>query len=220
MSTGNEQKNRQDSKRQAGRPPTRSEDETRQLVVRAAIEEFIDHGAMRASMGGIARRAGISTRTLYRFAPSKEELFRVAVEQRIEEVIATAPEPHRPCESPEIELSRILRAYIDLLLSAEALATTRIVISELERFPDLATSFRSGGQRVAQAFDRSILEFCKRRGLDCGDPGHEARILRWTLAGIQRQRLLRVEEQLSESELDALTRQLAHRFLALTMPSR
>lgn len=56
-----------------GAPET---DPKRIAVLDAAFDAFLDFGIRRTSMGEIARRAGISPATLYRWFGSKEELLR------------------------------------------------------------------------------------------------------------------------------------------------
>ncbi len=61
------------TRRPRGRPPTRSDEETRQLVIEAAAEEFEANGYAGACMGDIAERAGVSTKTVYRLFPNKAD---------------------------------------------------------------------------------------------------------------------------------------------------
>ncbi|RIU17472.1 TetR/AcrR family transcriptional regulator, partial [Mycobacteroides abscessus] len=49
-------------------------------VLDAARTEFERHGMRRANMDAIARRAGVSRRTLYRRFPTKEALFEHLIE--------------------------------------------------------------------------------------------------------------------------------------------
>lgn len=188
-------------KRAPGRPPSRSEDETRKLVMDAAVAEFVAVGAARGSMARIARRAGISTRTLYKFALGKEELFRLAIEQRIEEVLAATFAPLGKGDCPRDELTRLLLAYANLLLNDEVVATTRVVISETSRIPDLAESFRRSGRRLARVFDSLFTEICANYELDIHSASDTAKLVRWTLSGIQRQQLLKSHVPVGQNEL-------------------
>lgn len=53
----------------------RLNDETRRLILDAMIEQLVDTGAFEFSMFELARRAGVSARTIYRHFPSREALF-------------------------------------------------------------------------------------------------------------------------------------------------
>ena len=58
-----------------GRPQLRPDDETRQIIYDAARHEFAANGYAATSTETVARRAGISTKTLYRLIPNKAALF-------------------------------------------------------------------------------------------------------------------------------------------------
>src|SRR6266550_270549 len=58
-----------------GRPQLRSDDETCQIIYEAARHEFAGNGFAATSMETVARRAGVSTKTLYRLIPNKAALF-------------------------------------------------------------------------------------------------------------------------------------------------
>ena len=71
-----------------GRPRIRQDDQTRQLIYSAALREFEVNGYTGTSMENLARRAGISTKTLYRIVPHKAELLRALVSDRFERFVA------------------------------------------------------------------------------------------------------------------------------------
>ncbi len=70
-------------KRSRGRPPTRTDDETRHLIAEAARHEFMAHGYAGASIDNVAKAAGVSKKTLYRLIPAKADLFKASVTDRI-----------------------------------------------------------------------------------------------------------------------------------------
>ncbi len=55
-----------------GRPQVRPDDETRQLIYEAARHEFAGNGYAATSIETVARRAGVSTKTLYRLIPKSK----------------------------------------------------------------------------------------------------------------------------------------------------
>src|SRR6476646_12035619 len=71
-------------KRCRGRPQVRPDDETRQIIYEAARHEFADSGYAATSMETVARRAGVSTKTLYRLVPNKASLFEGMVSDRLD----------------------------------------------------------------------------------------------------------------------------------------
>jgi AcrR family transcriptional regulator len=75
-------------RRRRGRPQVRPDDETRQLIYEAARHEFAGRGYAATSIGTVARRAGVSTKTLYRLIPNKAALFERMVSDRVDRFLS------------------------------------------------------------------------------------------------------------------------------------
>src|SRR2546429_490312 len=75
-------------RRDRGRPQLRPDDETRQIIYEAARHEFAAAGFAATSTETVARRAGVSTKTLYRLVPNKAALF----EGMLIGMVASAPQ--------------------------------------------------------------------------------------------------------------------------------
>jgi AcrR family transcriptional regulator len=71
-----------------GRPQVRPDDETRQLIYEAARHEFASRGYAATSIRTVARRAGVSTKTLYRLIPNKAALFERMVSDRVDRFLS------------------------------------------------------------------------------------------------------------------------------------
>src|ERR1700730_9084414 len=71
-----------------GRPQLRPDQETRQIIYEAARHEFAGNGYAATSMETVARRAGVSTKTLYRLIPNKATLFEGMVADRIDRFVS------------------------------------------------------------------------------------------------------------------------------------
>src|ERR1700757_1348801 len=71
-----------------GRPQVRSDEETRAVIFDAARHEFAHSGYAATSMESVARRAGVSTKTLYRLIPNKVALFEAMVTERIDRFVS------------------------------------------------------------------------------------------------------------------------------------
>src|ERR1700674_886206 len=87
-----------------GRPQVRPDDETRRIIYEAARHEFAGSGYAATSMESVARRAGVSTKTLYRLIPNKASLFEGMVSDRIDRFVS------------EVDLQAIHHAEIDQAL--------------------------------------------------------------------------------------------------------
>jgi AcrR family transcriptional regulator len=156
--------NEKPAKRGRGRPPVRSDDETRHLLIEAAAKEFQLRGFAAAGMGAIAERAGFSTRTIYQLVATKVELFEMVVLDRISRFMLAVDEGTLDGMEPELGLRRILTAYGCLTLSPETIAINRLVIAEGERFPEIAASFHETAVMLTSRVIESWLEHQSERG--------------------------------------------------------
>ena len=66
--------------------------ETRDRLIKAAIEEFSENGYAKASLRQICAKAGVTTGALYFFFKGKEELFNTIIEPLTTKALATAHE--------------------------------------------------------------------------------------------------------------------------------
>jgi AcrR family transcriptional regulator len=167
------------AKRSRGRPPVRSDEETRHLIAAAARREFLTRGYVGACVDDIARSAGVSKKTLYRLVPAKADLFKTSVADRIDEFIhAVDEEALRPL-GVAAALERILTEFGNLTLSDDTIAIQRLAIAEVERFPELAASFYTEAVLVTQ---RLLTDFlarqCANGTLVLDDPHEAAGMLR------------------------------------------
>jgi AcrR family transcriptional regulator len=124
-----------------GRPQIRSDEDTRALIVDAAAEEFQANGYAATTMGAVAQRAGISTKTMYRLIPNKAELFKSVIAKRIGLFMLEFDLKALDTYDLEEAVEHILVAFGSLTLEKETIALVRLVISESDRFPELAATF-------------------------------------------------------------------------------
>lgn len=135
-----------------GRPRLRHDGQTRQLIYVAALHEFEASGYAATSMESVARRAGISTKTLYRVIPHKAELLRELVSDRFERFAVDFK--LRVPEQSGIEegLNAALTFCANFALHPEMVGLQRIILQETSQFPELAASYyESGVMRAATA---------------------------------------------------------------------
>ncbi|GGO80300.1 TetR family transcriptional regulator [Marinobacterium nitratireducens] len=194
-------------KRAVGRPVQRAPEETRQLLIDAAAGEFAEVGFAQASMARIARRAGVSTRTLYKLASGKEELFREAVERRIAAIVSDFGQRSSGPESVEHQLRRLACAFAQLVLSHEACITAKILLAEQGRFPDLAAVYHRNSRRVTDAFDEHAGALLAGRLAPGKDPAVLVRLLRLIIVGQQRQQILGLSPAMSGPEISEFVAQ-------------
>jgi AcrR family transcriptional regulator len=163
-----------DDKRCRGRPQLRPDGETRQIIYEAARHEFADSGYAATSMEAVARRAGVSTKTLYRLVPNKASLFEGMVSDRLERFLSDVN--LRAVDHDDIEqaLYAALMACADLSLDEEVVALQRMVLQEAGKSSDIAgTFYRNGIQRTLAAL-ADWLRVQQQRGLIQLDDVEEA----------------------------------------------
>jgi AcrR family transcriptional regulator len=148
-----------------GRPQLRPDDETRAIIYEAARQEFVRHGYAATCMEAVARRAGVSTRTLYRLIPNKASLFGGMVSDRFDRFVSTVN--LQAVDHAEIEqaLYAALMACADLTLDEEVIALQRMILQEAGQFSDVAATFyRNAIQRTVAAL-ADWLRLQQKRGL-------------------------------------------------------
>jgi AcrR family transcriptional regulator len=131
-----------DAPRGRGRPQTRCDEETRAIIFDAARAEFAASGYAATSMETVAKRAGISTKTLYRLIPNKAALFEAMVTDRIDGFVSRVR--LRACEGGsdvEAALADALTACGELMLDGDVIALQRVILADTDKFPEVAETF-------------------------------------------------------------------------------
>jgi TetR/AcrR family transcriptional regulator of autoinduction and epiphytic fitness len=155
-----------ESKPRTRRPSVAKTTQTRQAIVAAALDVFLERGFSDARMEDVAARAGVAKGTVYRYFTDKEALF----EGVLREVIAV-PLAHLTLMSPEpgVRLrdaiwSVVLPIVRDMERSKRA-PVFRLILAESSRFPALAIMFRE------LVFDpiAEIIRRLAQRGVETGE---------------------------------------------------
>ncbi len=113
----------------------RVKEEKRQATVQAATDLFLEQGYERTSLQQIAKRADVSTATLFKRYPTKASLFEAMVEAfwTVENACGGA----MPTGSPHSGLHKIGLDYARRMRAPQMAAIYRLIIAEALRFPDL-----------------------------------------------------------------------------------
>lgn len=131
--------------RPRGRPPVRSDDETKRIVLEAARHAFAADGYAATSTEELARGAGISTKTLYRLFPGKAALFEAMCADRLESLLSAVDLQASDDVDIDAGLRASLMACADLALDPEVVALQRMVLQQSATFPELAANFYTNG---------------------------------------------------------------------------
>jgi AcrR family transcriptional regulator len=160
--------------RSRGRPPLRPDDETRQIIYEAARHEFAANGYAATSTETVARRAGVSTKTLYRLVPNKAALFEEMVSERLDRFLSDVNLHADDHADIQAALEEALMACAELVLAPEVVALQRIVLQDTANFTDLAASFYKNGIARTSAALAGWLRVQVKRGLIKLDDADEA----------------------------------------------
>ncbi|MBB3995634.1 AcrR family transcriptional regulator [Sulfitobacter undariae] len=177
-------------KRPRGRPSVRTEQETRVLLIQAATEVFLSEGYAGTSIEAVARKAGMSTRTIYKTVSNKANLFRLVADDAIETGIAHLDTPS-DVKTVEGAVLALARAYAHLVLGNRGVLNARAVLAEQSQFPEFRDNYLSSIDTVAEAFDRRFIAILT----DCTFPDdvnlyEAATLLRSMINGAQREAVL------------------------------
>jgi len=166
-------------RRPRGRPQVRSDEATRHLIAEAARGTFVASGYSAANMDCVAKTAAVSKKTLYRLFPTKAELFRASVADRIDSFILALDEERVAKLPPDAALVRILTEYGRLTLAADTTALQKLVLAESDRFPELAADFYQGAVIATQrVFVRRLEQLCREGAIEIHDLDEAAGMLR------------------------------------------
>ena len=121
------------------------EGEKRRQILEGARQVFMASGFDGASMGEIAKAAGVSKGTLYVYFDSKEALFEALT---VEEKEGLAENLFRLDETdPDVPavLTRLGLSYLAMMARPEHVSIIRMVIGACEKFPRFGQAFYEAG---------------------------------------------------------------------------
>jgi AcrR family transcriptional regulator len=149
----------------AARKTRREEAEVRGAILAAATTVFMTEGFSAANVGAIAKLAGVSTKTIYRFFETKTEILTAVITSYMEVMLPglDAYEVAGP-DGVEPTLVRMLQELSQYGLSANGVAAERLAVTEVMRVPDMiAAYYREGHEQVIKAVARWL-----KRQVDAG----------------------------------------------------
>ncbi|MDD1620515.1 MAG: TetR/AcrR family transcriptional regulator [Methylococcaceae bacterium] len=199
-----------------GRPCKGDEQQSRDRLLDAALQLFLEHGYGNLSMETIARDARVSLRTIYSQFGGKAGLFGALI-RRCSDQFNGSLEDDCALEDALIAFGR---QFLYRVTRPNVLRMRAILIGESPRFPDLATQFYEHGPRrtldhLAQFFARH-----QQAGRITNiDPGFLADQFISALRGERLQRLqLGLEPPPEEADIDVWVMQATRLFLRGCLP--
>lgn len=193
----------------------------REQILKGAGTVFLANGYEGASMSRIAQMAGVSKGTLYNHFDGKASLFSAFFEEqarcRLAPIVALS---RSDGQSVRLTLVRFADMTIHLLISPMALGLYRIIIGEVEKFPNLADTFwRYGFDRTLGNLTEFLTRSVARGELDIADPALSAeQFLLMCQTRIVQRRRFRLPVDDSDAAIAELAGFIADSFLKIYEP--
>lgn len=133
--------------------------------IRAAAQGlFLERGFAGASTGAIAKAAGVSKETLYRYYPSKEDLLADCLRRLIAGFpaggtpVAGGSRPMDGRDDLREALLGLAHGLVENLMRPDYLALVRVIVTETPRLPQLGEVFRTAVPESAFRAVTNLLE--------------------------------------------------------------
>jgi TetR/AcrR family transcriptional repressor of mexJK operon len=126
----------------------------RQRILDAALKTFAQMGYGGTTMEAVAMAAGLSKPTLYQYFDSKDALFQAMMLGQRDQMLTVFD---RPSPLGMVgELVGFAWAYADTVMAPEMLSLARLIIGEVQRFPEIGQAYQSSGPDKAL---RGIMDY-------------------------------------------------------------
>lgn len=175
----------------------------RRQILDGARRVFLAKGFDGASMGEIAKAAGVSKGTLYVYFDSKEALFEALTHSErstLAEVLFSLDESE---DDVRAVLTRIGRSLLDHMIEPDHISSVRMVIGAADRFPQFGRMFYEAGPargiaRLGAYLDRQVA--AGRLAIDDTEIAAE-QFLNLCSSGILKRALFAVKERFTPADL-------------------
>ena len=109
----------------------------------AALKVFAEQGYSGTTMDMVAAEAGLSKPTLYQYFPSKEALFSAMMSGERDHMLEVFQHPSG--KGMVADLLSFAWDYADAVLSPDLLSLARLIIGEVQRFPEIGRAYQQSG---------------------------------------------------------------------------
>ena len=188
-------------------------------ILAAAEGVFLDQGFLGANMDAVAKLAGVSKQTVYAHYKSKEALFIHVVEHMTSDAahaIGEDVEDNFEGVGADDFLTRVAIDQCQVVMTPRLMRLRRMVIGEVDRFPELGHSlYENGPMRAIRRLATAIAHYAGMRELNCTDPKSAAVTLNWLIMGGPTNAAMMLGDSgiPSRSELEAHARESVRIFL-------
>lgn len=109
----------------------------------AALKVFAEQGYSGTTMDMVAAEAGLSKPTLYQYFPSKEALFSAMMMGERDHMLEVFQHPSG--KGMVADLLSFAWDYADAVLRPDLLSLARLIIGEVQRFPEIGRAYQQSG---------------------------------------------------------------------------
>lgn len=117
--------------------------ERERRILEAALKIFSQTGYSGANMDAVALEAGLSKPTLYQYFPSKEALFSAMMLGERDRMMDVFEHPSH--DGMVRDLLSFAWDYADTVLRPDMLSLARLIIGEVQRFPEIGRAYQEVG---------------------------------------------------------------------------
>ncbi len=112
-------------------------------ILDAALKVFAATGYSGATMDAVAAEAGVTKPTLYSYFPSKESLFQAMMLGKRDLMLDVFEHPLP--QGMVADLVAFAWTYADTVMRPEMLSLARLIIGEVQRFPEIGRAYQASG---------------------------------------------------------------------------
>ncbi|MGF1681909.1 TetR/AcrR family transcriptional regulator [Photobacterium minamisatsumaniensis] len=136
-----------------------NKEKKRRAILASAQDVFLSDGYVLANMDKISAQAQMTKQTVYRYFPSKIDLFQATL-RKIGEQFDESYLEHLENPDTRAALTGFAKEFIAFHLSEEHIATYRLLIAESTKAPEILDSFKSVGSN--ETHEKLSLFFTER----------------------------------------------------------
>ena len=149
----------------APRRERRKEARPRELLD-AALDLFVEKGYAATRAEEIAARAGVSKGTLFLYFPTKQDVFKAVIRENIVSQFPIWQQEFEQYQGSSADMLRYtMRTWWERMGKTRASGVVKLVMSEAQNFPEIATYYQQEVIQPGNALLRNILT----RGVERGE---------------------------------------------------
>jgi TetR/AcrR family transcriptional repressor of mexJK operon len=175
-------------------------------IVQAALDLFLEQGYAATSMDAVASQSGVTKQTVYRYYPSKEELFTAVMEK----IRADEPPPYAFGDGDlDAELNNFGRDLLAFHLTPAALGVYKMMLSEGGQEGLLKPFMKAGPSRVM----KPLVEFLQQRHPELEDMAFYAQMFASMVLVPRNQLIMQGKGRITRAEQETHVHKVVRLFL-------